>query len=288
MKQLRLISVIVALLPGFLATSSAMAQLSANPTGFAVAVEQNDTLTQPLTLTNGGDQDLSYGIKFASPAHHLRNQGPRRDDPVQGHFAYFKDADGGWGNFDAVWQQDQVDMHRYGSGDFPNAPLGDYDVIWIAEYQSDGFNTAWNNNRARFEDWVDAGGVIYMSTATNNWAVLPICIGGIERIQGGASNGTVAVTDSVNAQNYNYLATLMSWQGGEQLPGNAWAHSSYSAQQFEAVDNSDYYQVIATGENAQDVIGVAVYNYGQGWSVVAGTTDSHQYNNHRGECIYLG
>ena len=206
--------------------------------------------------------------------------GPRRDQP-ESHFALFKDQEG-WGDqMEAIWQQEEADMDQYGSDAFDDFPIDEYDAIWIREFQSDAFNNAWNASRERFEEWVAQGGALYHGSGTNNWNVPPIHVGGFSRLHGGAVNGTVAITNDEQAENYNYLAELVPWEGGERLPGNSWLHARYTHQQFEQIDDSDYYQVIAHGEGNPNLIGVAVYNFGRGWSIVSGTTDSYQYINWR-------
>jgi hypothetical protein len=217
---------------------------------------------------------LNREMRAARPA-----AGPRRDQPESA-FAFFWDTPvNEWGGgMEAIWDQVEANVTDYGSGDFEDAPLGDYDVIWIREYQSDQFNRAWNDNRARFEEWVDGGGVLYHATATNNWNVDPINVGGITRLERGSNDGEVAVSNDPNADNYNYLAELQGWEEGDVLNGSSFAHSSYTADMFEGIDNSDYYQVIAHAQGNPDMLEVVVYNYGRGWSVVSGTTDTHQYN----------
>ncbi len=272
------------------------------PMEFA-AVDDDESFTTDFIIGNrAGDNraDLEWAISSMEVeeerdgnARGLRNvdgriAGPRRDAP-EGRLAFFNDGQDGWGNFNAIWQQEQVDMTQYGSNAFGNAPIEEFDMIWIREYQSDAFNTAWNNNRARFEEWVDAGGVIYHCVGTNNWAVVPIHVGGIRRNQQGDGNGQVVVSNDPDAANYNYLAELMNWRGNEGLNGNAWSHASYTRANFDNAENSDWYQAIAIGQGGQvDRIGVGVYNYGRGFSVISGTTDSHQYNNWRGQAEWWG
>ncbi len=251
-----------------------------------------ETSDWPLRVTNVGEAQLRFTVEtevISEPERDEnvrglrsvdgRNAGPTRD-PLEARFALFKEV-GGWGDqMEAMWAANEVDIVQYNSGQMANFPIDDYDAIWIREYQSDQFNTNWNNNRARFEDWVDGGGVIYMSTATNNWGVAPVCVGGFTRTNQNVQNGTVAISNDPQADNYNYLAELTGWRGGEVLNGNSYLHSTYRAADFENIDNSDEYQVLTTAQNIGDAIGMAVYSYGRGWGIAAGSTDSYEYVNH--------
>ncbi len=206
--------------------------------------------------------------------------GPLRDAP-ESNFCLFKDG-GGWGNqMEDVWQQEDVDITIYNSNRFENFPIDEYDVIWIREYQSDEFNTNYNNNRSRFEEWVDGGGVLYHGVGTNNWNVAPIHVGGLVRERSGSANGRVNVSNNPRADDYNYLADLCDWEGGEQLRGQSWSHAGYTIQSLQNIQNSDRFQVIATGIEGQALPGVVVYSYGRGCVMVTGTTDSFSYLNYR-------
>ncbi|MBM3328406.1 MAG: choice-of-anchor D domain-containing protein, partial [Calditrichaeota bacterium] len=235
-----------------------------------------------------GDGSVALPEGAANLRPGVNRGGPRRDPP-ESRFALFKEV-AGWGDqMEAIWQEQGADMTQYNSGQMANFPIEEFDAIWIREYQSDAFNTNWNNNRARFEEWVDAGGAIYHGVGTNNWNVVPVHVGGLRRNQQGDGNGVVVVTNDQGADNYNYLAELMQWRGGEVLQGNAWSHASYTRQNCDDIENSDYYQAIAVGQGPQpDRIGVVVYNYGRGWAIATGTTDSHQYNNWRGQAWFWG
>jgi len=207
--------------------------------------------------------------------------GPRRDPP-ESRYALFKNG-GGWNDaMEQMWGQEGVEIQQYNSNQFGNAPIEDYECIWIREYQDDGFNNAWNQNRARFEEWVDAGGVLYHGTSTNNWGVAPVNVGGITRnAQNYSNRGIVEITNNPEADNYSYFAELTGWRGGEELPGNSWCHSSYNRGALGDIDNSDWFQVIARFSENQNLAGAVVYSYGRGYSIITGTTDSHQYGQWR-------
>ena len=256
--------------------------IDVDPLFIETELNTGDSEDHEIRVANTGNSDLAIDVGVEVTAEPGDERGPRRDQP-EAHFAFFRDEPNWWGDFIAIWDEEEADWDHLGSGDFEDFDIDDYDAIWICEFQPDNFNVLWNESRERFEDWVDHGGVLYHGTGTNNWNVTPVHVGGLERIQQGSGNGQVAVTNDPDEDNYNYLAELIGWEGGEILPGGSWSHASYDHNDMQDIDNSDYYQVIAHAQGNDNQIGVAVYSYGRGWSIVSGTTDSHQYSNYRNE-----
>ncbi|MFN3821981.1 MAG: hypothetical protein ACK4OO_06565, partial [bacterium] len=138
-----------------------------------------ETSEHIVNIANEGESPLEFTTDLEiirepdldRPARHLREvavRGPRRDQP-ESRYAYFIDEQNWWGNYDQIWQDAEAQVERFTSNQFADAPIEDFDCVWIKEYQSDQFTQRWNENRARFEEWVDRGGAMYQSTATNNW-----------------------------------------------------------------------------------------------------------------------
>jgi hypothetical protein len=272
-------------------TPVTLADIGVEPGDVESQLNTGDVEMNEIVITNNGDAvDFTADIEITGePERDERSRslrgsdranGPRRDQPESLYALFRENAQNGWGDMSRIWDDAEAEVDILGNNDFADADLDAYDCIWLQDYQSDNFNNAWNDNRERFEDWVDGGGVIYHATGTNNWNVVPEHVGGLRRDQRGDGNGTVAVTNDPNEDNYCYLAELMGWEGGENLPGGSWSHASYSAQNLDNVENSDWWQDIAHGSGNAGQIGVAVYNFGRGWSIVSGTTDTHQFNNY--------
>ncbi|NQU04989.1 MAG: T9SS type A sorting domain-containing protein [Calditrichaeota bacterium] len=204
--------------------------------------------------------------------------GPRRDDPPRGRFACFMDRVAWGGDLNQlVWSQiEDFDYDYLHQNDFADFNIDDYDCIWVCHSeQTDAYNTAYNQQRERFEEWVDAGGVYYASTGTEQYNVVPVHPGGVRYTIGNSMNGRVVVQgQDVELDAYNYLADLMNWRVGTQLEGNSWIHVYYEENQFENLENSRDYQIIAVGEDNNNP-GIVVYNYGRGTCIVSGTTDGY-------------
>jgi len=211
-----------------------------------------------------------------------RQIGPRRDDPPESNYALFQEMDPWGGSIEGLIFQPIEDLmyDRFRRDAFADLELGDYDVVWVCHSEhDDGFNQAWNQNRERFEDWVDGGGAYYASTGTNRYNVTPIHPGGLGYTNAGSSNGRVQVQGADDGEdNYNYLAELMQWEVGTQLRGSSLFHVHYLQQNVDNIENSDWQQTIVSCES-HNTPGIVVYGYGGGFCVVAGTTDGHQHRN---------
>ncbi|MBT7615667.1 MAG: DUF1573 domain-containing protein, partial [Calditrichaeota bacterium] len=232
-------------------------------------------------IFNEGDEDLIYTTEIAiidEPENRIV-RGPRRDEP-QSRFAFFQDGPAWGGDLGNIVldQVEGLEYDRFVSDEFADFPIDDYGVLWICHSeQRDPFNSAYNDNRERIEEWVDQGGSYYASTGTNQYNVVPIHPGGLTYSRDGSSNGTVRVSNDPGSEDYNYLAELMDWQQDETvLRGSALFHVHYAQADIDQIENSGWNQVIVSLEG-QDVPGIVVYEYGRGYCVVAGTTDGHQH-----------
>ncbi len=273
------------LVGGFMFPQTVNAQISIEPYGIALAMENDDEVSTEFVLNNTGDADVAFDISFdvIEPGEQ-QQAGPRRDEP-QGRFAIFQD-DAAWGNFLHQQVLDQVEgleYVRYQSGDFEDFPIEDFDVVWVVHNeQQDAYNREYNNNRARISEWVNSGGVYYASTGTNRYNVAPVHPGGLVRTgsaNDNVANGRVAISSDPEDENYNYLAELMEWNPNDLLRGASLFNCHYEQDDIDEIANSDWYQVIATLEGT-NTPGILVYNYGLGTCVVSGTLDGHQHANY--------
>ncbi len=262
---------------------SANAQVVVDPMGFGLAIENGDEVATEITLRSLGESEVAFDVSFdLIEPDDRENPGPRRDQP-EGIFALFQDRAAWGGN---LWQQvlDQVDgleYERFQSGAFDDFEIDDFDILWVVHSeQVDAFNRAYNDNRERIEEWVDAGGVMYASTGTNQYNVVPIHPGGLTYTRGGASNGRVLVSGDPDEDNYNHLAELMEWEPNTLLRGSSLFHVHYEQDDIDDIENSDWSQNIARLDGGGNHPGILVYNYGRGHCVVGGVTDGHQQRNY--------
>ncbi|NQU05346.1 MAG: hypothetical protein HQ568_04570, partial [Calditrichaeota bacterium] len=75
------ILIIVALMIGSFCSSSVTAEVTVEPFGFAVSLEENGETEVELTLSNSGEDDVAFSIKYELLIEEdERRAGPRRDD----------------------------------------------------------------------------------------------------------------------------------------------------------------------------------------------------------------
>jgi hypothetical protein len=248
-----------------------------------------DPVEREIVVTNAdGDfrEDLEYNIYFASTGdpnrdssnRQLRRVGkslsPRRDLP-HSHFALFADVSP-WGYdleniFSAV---NGLSYDRYRNIDaFAEVDLCSYDAVWIGNGQSNEWISAYNQNIDRFEEFINQGGAYYMCSGSSNQGVSPIHPGGLTPRSNYNETWGVTIASGLD----NYLIDRMGWMVSTRLRGNPFSRAGYDENDLNNIDNSDSYQVIVNGENDEIPV-VAVYNYGQGWCIVSGTTDGLLHN----------
>ncbi|MBM3326203.1 MAG: hypothetical protein FJY65_04360, partial [Calditrichaeota bacterium] len=163
------LAMLLAAMFGFADTTPA--SVIADPVGFIEALDEGDTLTRTLTLANRGNAAVNFEIKFDEPEDN--NQGPRRD-PIEGNFALFQDQNY-FGLVDqAVFQRLARNEQGLRWTNFnqaqhlANADLSDFDAVWLVGCdQSDAFHQTWTQNRARFEDFIDRGKVMFVEEGWN-------------------------------------------------------------------------------------------------------------------------
>ena len=82
MKSKYLPTTILAICLLLLPLQSALCEVTADPMGFAVWVEAEDTLETELTLSNTGEEDVAFRLRYSDvDREDERRRGPRRDDP---------------------------------------------------------------------------------------------------------------------------------------------------------------------------------------------------------------
>ena len=242
-----------------------------------------------VTITNDGGENWAFStdaeIIEDDEEGNVRNGrgGPNRDDPPDGAFAIFQDQ-GAWGFYNNWFAQriEDIDVTNHNNaGDLVDVDLGAYDCMWVATgEQSANFINTWNENVERFNEWVDAGGVIFIEQGWNGNHVAE-GIGGLVD-QRTPQEGRLAPGLGDGGDVENWLVDQMGWAENQNFPGGSTFHSVYPEDRLEDIDGSDFFQAIAVGANTGDP-GVVWYNFGRGNVIASGSPVGHQWVNHNVE-----
>jgi len=239
-------------------------------------IENEDELE--VTVRNTGNRELTWQTS-------LEYENQPNDEEFSTLFAFFQDQPAWGGDLGELVMDeigDEFRYERFSSDEFGDFPIDNFGAIWICHTeQEDEFNFAYNENLERIEEWVDNGGVLYASSGTNNYDPIPVHPGGLYRAGGGSQRGLVVANQNPDHPEYNYLADMMDWQTGRRLNGNSLFHTHYEQEDLDNIENSDWHQVIVRQDSEKHLPGIVVYRYGQGFCIVAGTTDGHQHQHHR-------
>ncbi len=205
--------------------------------------------------------------------------GPRRDQP-EGTYALFQDAQTfGWVDEWLFRRIQDLDYVWYdNANDLLEAPLGDFDALWVETgNQSGQFRQNWDNNLDRFEEYVAAGGVMFIEQGHNEGnQATHTTPGGLDYIWN-PEEGTLNV-----GPEDNWLVEQMGWEEGQHFPGGNHTHVNYPVQNLDNIENSDYYQVIVVGDRS-GAPSIVHYTYGDGNVIVSGSPCGHQWRNHNVE-----
>ena len=264
-------------------------QVSIDPIGITVAVENEDVVEIEMTLTNSSDAPVIFSVGFDEPPEEERRGGPRRDVDLEGlMFAVFQDNMAyNWLDEQMVGpvvENDQLDSYR-NANDWNDVEFEDYNVIVLAAGQRQGFSQQYQDNYERFCEYIDGGGAAYFETHDPN---SPIHSPGdiVNNVNHRTESGRLVVSPDPEDDNYSLFAELCHeaqenyWEEGEQIEGNAWLHSAYSEDQFEdGVEDGtlEWYQVLANASNNQP--GAIAYGYGRGTVLVLGHPTGHTWTN---------
>ncbi|MCF7810314.1 carboxypeptidase-like regulatory domain-containing protein [bacterium] len=255
----------------------ASAQVSIEPIGIAVAIENEDTIAVDVTLTNNGDTDILYTIDFDEPEAEERGQGPRRDD-IEGTFALFQDAET-FGYVDTyVFQQiDDLDYEWFrNADDLVDVDLDDYTALWVETgNQSDAYKRNWDGNLERFEDYVSHGGVMFIEQGHNEGNnATHTTPGGLDYVWD-PQEGNLSV-----GPDENWLVEQMGWEINRvDFQGGSFTHVTYPEDNLNEIEDCDWYQVIAEGRDNGEAA-IIIYEYGRGNVIVSGSPCGHQWRNH--------
>ncbi len=305
-------SFFLSIIVSILLTLPVAAQVSVDPHGMLVSMENEDTTVVELTLSNDGDTDLAFSIEFTDPPAEEAGRSPQRDEfDLDGKlFAVIQERADQWYFLDE-WMlgpiMDELDDDDFGTGyhSYRGASVWDdiefenYDAVIVAAgRQSDNFTQAYNRNLERFEAYIAEGGATYFETAFGECPVLSP--GGIENVGMWESNGRLLVSPNREDDNYSLFAEICHesqadyWEEGHIITGNTWLDSHYEMGQFEDRDDIPWFQVIAEKQNAREAC-VVSYGYGDGIVMTVGSgagkawrtqTNDGQWGSIAGEILY--
>ena len=271
------------LLLNTIATTRSDATVTADPFGLTASLAAGDSLANTITLANDGARDVAFTVEMEEVGNErFLARGPRRDQP-ESRYAFFQDGDPWNYNMEQVLSDAGVEYDRYGSGDFGEVDLSEYDCIWVVENeQGDNYWQAWNDNIGWAEEWIDAGGVFYEGGGRNVGRVHPIYPGGLHDCE---NNDYSEYGDAAVGPDDNFLWEYMGWDEDTEFSGNYFCHQYFPSDNVENIENSNWYQVMATSRTFNDQPAIMVYRYGRGYCVVTTTTDGWSQN-HAGDHLW--
>ncbi len=275
---------------GLMFTQPTIAQITVEPYGLAVAVEEGDTVVAEIVLSNIGEEAITYKLSFDEVDNEEDNQGrgPRRDQP-EGRGILIA-ASCGWYNwdferyFEAI---DGLDYDRYRSwDDVEDVDFSDYDFMWLGNHEQEAWVRDYNNNLERVEDFVDRGGALYHSSGTNLHNTRPINPGGLVytwgEIDGDRSQNNIPIQLDPEE---NFLINYMNendpfdwaWGEGQRLVGGGCAHGVLLQENIDELENTDWVQTIVRGNPVDEPV-LIVYQYGRGICIASTIIDGYLHN----------
>lgn len=274
------------LIAGFTICGYAMADVIVDPAGFAVAVEADDSIGVEITLSNNGESDIVFRIRFVEPQEEEeRRNGPRRDDIDVEEIGEMRFAVmqsyyiSGSLSADMLGREpllDEENFDVFGNwDDFAEVDFEDYDAIVFNGCREPV--EVYNDILERLIEYIAGGGAAYFESGDNNRALL--LPGGFNNDQGRATNGATVVSPDPEDDNYSLFAEICQstqedfWDEGEEIEGSAWLVSNYSLGQFEdALDEGviEWYQVLATPNGQEENAGSIAYGIGEGTIMATG------------------
>jgi len=261
----------------------AFGQVTVDPVGITIAVEVDDSIAVEMTLTNQYEEEVSFSIDFDEPPEEEeRRQGPRRDDVdlLDLRFAAFQDNQtyGFIGDL-AFAQIEDLDFDLYRNCDLEDADIEQYAAIIIAgANQTDNFYSQYADNLELLLEYLDGGGALYYENGPDDEpGILPP--GDIGWAYQWEQNATVVVSADPDDEDYSLLAELMEWRDNEVLHGNAMLHCHYDEDDFQDIEESDWYQVIAVGADSHEP-GLVAYTFGRGFVVLCGAPVGFVWSNY--------
>ena len=278
----------------FLLTSltSPITNLRASPSIRIAPDEINVILTieeiheENLNVINDGDEDLQFALEIQYDQRAFQNNyssyrcsfeqdRPRRDDP--GRFALFLEEQPHGFDLAGLFDDYDIDYDLFGGDDFDEIELNEYDVIWVANRQSNEFVEQHNETLERIEEWISNGGVYYCCPLTATWQVPFQLPGGMEPERRSSRQVEVVVEPEEN-----YFVREAGWRAGHQLEGNSYHSGIIPEEAIGDLENSDFQQVILRSTETNESV-LVEYTYGIGSCIIHTGNDGHLHRWFQGE-----
>ncbi|NQT35437.1 carboxypeptidase regulatory-like domain-containing protein, partial [bacterium] len=275
---------IAILITGFFCYSSVIAEITVDPIGIIVSLENEDQETVEMTLSNDGEDDVAFEIGFTAPPEEEERGGPRRDQPEGRGILIAERCQ--WSNwdfeqyFDAI---DGLDYERYRTwNQVEDVDFNDFDFMWVGNYETEAWVGQYNQNLERIEDFVDGGGALYRPSGTNLHNTRPINPGGLVYNGNQSQNQCPLQLDPEE----NFLINYMNendpfnweWGEGQRLVGSGCAHGVFLQNDIDDLENVDWVQIMAMGNPTDEPI-ILTYQYGRGFVLASTTVDGFLHNN---------
>ncbi len=281
--------------------TSLSAEVIIEPFGTAVFLDEELEEEFIITLSNEGDTEVNFEISV--DPQDIINPGEGRDNlnrsirRIDQTVAPRRDLDSrgiliaencGWFNWDferyfqSVAEEEDFDYDRFRTwNDVEDIDFTDYDIMWLGNYESDGWVAQYNQNLERIEEFVDNGGALHHCNGTNNHGTRPINPGGLQYVNSQSQNNCPLQLNPEDNWLINYMNENdpfnWEWREGQQLVGGGCAHGYFTQDGIDEIENSDFHQVIALGNPVAEPI-IVVYQYGRGFVLTSTTVDGYLHN----------
>lgn len=233
-----------------------------------------ESSTHEITVRNVGGSELEYDTHLSSVT--FPNQGVPWNSNIITRYALFQQTYPFGYDLENIFRSiEGLNYNVYRNAeDFDEVDLNDYDAVWLANDQPIEWIVRYNANRAKFEEFVDNGGIYYMCTASQNNEVAPIHPGGLVcRANQSENTGITQLSPESN-----FFIGYMEWNQGTRLRGEPFSLTDYTENRLRNIENCSAYNVLVIGEG-QNIPIVVNYRYGSGNCIVSGTTDGAMHSN---------
>ncbi|NQT35665.1 T9SS type A sorting domain-containing protein [bacterium] len=253
--------------------------ITLDPAEISTVLNSNETSESEITIGNTGGCPL-YISGTRLEIESMPEQGFHLPGVVESRFALFAENIDPWNrDYDLRQIFDSIENLEYehfdNFDDFEDVTdFSEFDIIWIANGQSEEFLNDYSAKLSAIEDFVDRGGVYYMCTGDLNSRIEYEHPGGLCPTKKRIFEGVTALS-SIN----NYLFYLMGWNEVRELTG--FSYSVYSNYRLARIENSYLDPVILVRENKDNGNGIPIvvaYDYGSGFCMVSGALDGLLHN----------
>ena len=262
------------------------AEMSVYPIGVAVSVENEDTLSIELNISNEGEEAVNFSVSYDEvDREEGRRNGPRRDDVEDLRVLIFSD-NAGWGGEavrPAAVLLEIEEITQLASAQMGNVDLDDFDVVSTTDSESNAYYQNWNNNMEMYEEWVADGGVLvcqFGGSGANPSIEIP---GGVTR-DDGATDGANVREEDCDLENPLIAGYADDDEDdfAARITGTSCSHQAFVRADFVDNDEIDNPEIFFVTEANANRVTIATYDYGRGSVCATTLTVSAHWNWHNG------